>query len=544
MSLSHRKTFLALIMLMALIAIAVAGITLVVLYNAAYQEQAKRLTDIAQSKARLLEAFATYNLQQLSKSAAFAATIEQVRDAHKNLPGFGRTGEFVLAQRTDGQIRFLLNSRHDGFAQSKPLPIDSAYAEPIRRALSGQAGVIKGPDYRGEEVLAAYEPVGVFNLGIVAKIDVTEFEAPFIRAGLIAAGAGLILIILGTLVFLKISSPVISSAEKSESQLKTILNTVVDGIITIDNTGTIIAFNASAELMFGYRQDEVLGENIGLLMPGNMAKVHGDYLKNYRKTEAPTIIGISREVLGRRKDGSTFPIDIAVGEANFGGQTVFTGIVRDITERRQNEKELKRYREELEQKVGQRTAELAEANRKLQQLAREDPLTGAANRRVFDETIIRELRRATREQKPLSLIISDIDYFKNYNDTYGHVAGDTCLQKVTQILQGSFQRAGELVARYGGEEFAILLPAVEQQSAVAQAEHLRQLIWQQHITHSSSHIAKRLTLSLGVATMNPGQRCSAQQLIDAADQALYRAKNSGRNCVKTQHTECENLAAS
>jgi diguanylate cyclase (GGDEF)-like protein/PAS domain S-box-containing protein len=401
----------------------------------------------------------------------------------------------------------------------------------MQRALNGQSGTMVGKDYREVKVLAAYEPVGVFGWGLVAKIEYAELEAPFIRAGIHSAVFGLLVILLGMWVFRRITSPLINSVEKTESQLNTILNTVVDSVITTDTAGTILSINTSGEKMFGYSASELIGANVDVLMPKEFRDAHKHILDKRDNTIEKRIIGVSRQVYGQRKDGTVFPIEIALGKAHIAGQIIYTGIIRDITERKHSEEQLKKYREQLEQQVAQRTEALAKANRKLAQLAREDALTGIANRRVFDEVLTQEIRRARRNKTPLSLIICDIDYFKNYNDTYGHLAGDRCLQKVAKAIESGFQRAGELVARYGGEEFAIILPLLDSAAAMERAENIRQAIWDLSVTHESSEIAQRVSVSLGVATTQGEAALNLQALVHAADNALYIAKHNGRNCV-------------
>jgi len=530
--LSNRKKFALLIALMVIITVGVAGITLAVLYKTAYREQNKRLVEIAQTKARYIEAIAQFHQRSHSDDpqTAYLATLEQVKQAQENFVGLGNTGEITLAKIENQQIAYTLSDRPDNIAGQSLVDLNAPVAAPMKRALAGQSGIMVGKDYRGIKVLAAYEPVGAFGWGLVAKIDYAELEAPFIRAGVHSAVFGLAAILLGTWMFRRISSPMITSVEKTESQLKTILNTVVDGIITTDISGKILSFNTSAEKMFGYAAEDVIGKNVTTLMPQQFRQAHEDFT-NSAANKTAKHIGVSREVFGQRRNGSVFPIEIALSKAKIGNQAVYTGIVRDITERKQTEEELKKYREELEEQVAQRTKDLAKANRKLEQLAREDPLTGIANRRVFDEALTQEIRRAKRNKKPLSLIICDIDYFKNYNDTYGHLAGDKCLQTVAKTIESGFQRAGELVARYGGEEFAIILPLLEKAAAVERAENLRLAILKLNLPHESSEVAKQLTVSLGVATTNSDALLNLPQLVNAADNALYQAKHRGRNCV-------------
>jgi diguanylate cyclase (GGDEF)-like protein len=179
-------------------------------------------------------------------------------------------------------------------------------------------------------------------------------------------------------------------------------------------------------------------------------------------------------------------------------------------------------------------AQLQKANERLTRLASIDGLTGIANRRHFDEVLEQEIRRAERDQKPLSLILCDIDSFKPYNDTYGHARGDDTLKRVAQAVEKTFRRAGDLAARYGGEEFAVILPGVEARQAWLFADRLRRNIWRLAISNSASTVAERVTLSGGVATLLPGGSLqTAGDLIHAADTALYRAKDNGRNRIES-----------
>lgn len=178
------------------------------------------------------------------------------------------------------------------------------------------------------------------------------------------------------------------------------------------------------------------------------------------------------------------------------------------------------------------TVQLKEANQILQRLSSMDGLTGIANRRQFDEVLNNEFRRAARDGAPLSLIILDLDYFKAYNDTYGHQAGDNCLKQVALALNETIRRAGDLVARYGGEEFGVVLPNTDETGAAVIAELLRLKVETMQIAHVYSRVSDYVTVSLGVASSLPGPDTSPEKLIAAADQALYQAKQGGRNRIK------------
>ncbi len=178
-----------------------------------------------------------------------------------------------------------------------------------------------------------------------------------------------------------------------------------------------------------------------------------------------------------------------------------------------------------------RTAELRAANERLEDLSRSDPLTGLANRRAFDEIKDVEFRRATRLGQPLTVLMCDVDYFKRYNDTYGHALGDQCLRVVADTLRGVFSRAGEVVARLGGEEFVVLLPGSDAATARDTAERLQQRLSERAMRHAGSDIAPHVTLSIGLATFDPETMDHFDLLLHRADEALYRAKSQGRNRI-------------
>ncbi|HEY0563464.1 MAG TPA: diguanylate cyclase [Methylophilus sp.] len=175
--------------------------------------------------------------------------------------------------------------------------------------------------------------------------------------------------------------------------------------------------------------------------------------------------------------------------------------------------------------------QLAESNTKLLQLAEIDQLTGIANRRAMDKCLKHEWNRLCRAGKPLSFLFIDIDYFKQYNDTYGHDGGDKCLVSVSRLLVGYCRRANDMVTRFGGEEFAIILPETPEEDALKIAADILTELERLNIPHLGSHIAQQLTLSIGVASMIPHQLDSEIALLLAADEALYEAKRLGRKQI-------------
>ena len=168
----------------------------------------------------------------------------------------------------------------------------------------------------------------------------------------------------------------------------------------------------------------------------------------------------------------------------------------------------------------------------LKDIALLDGLTGIANRRNFDLALEREWKRAQRSVQPLSLLLLDIDFFKPYNDNYGHGPGDDTLRQVATGLQQSITRPADLAARYGGEEFVCLLPETDREGAQNMGEEVRKAIEGLAIPHAYSQVADHITVSVGAACVTPNENSSAAKLLESADQALYRAKESGRNRVE------------
>jgi len=187
---------------------------------------------------------------------------------------------------------------------------------------------------------------------------------------------------------------------------------------------------------------------------------------------------------------------------------------------------------ERERRLTELAKELEEKNRILERFSFIDGLTGVANRRLFDRILENEWKRALRGLYPLSLIMIDIDFFKAFNDTYGHLKGDDCLRMVAEALNKIIKRSSDLIARYGGEEFAVILPDTDEQNAFRLAEAMRNEVEALNIQHVNSDI-NRVTISLGVATLIPRQDLDMAYLVSLADKALYYAKQEGRNMVKT-----------
>jgi diguanylate cyclase (GGDEF)-like protein len=209
---------------------------------------------------------------------------------------------------------------------------------------------------------------------------------------------------------------------------------------------------------------------------------------------------------------------LALGAIDYLTKPIRPPIVRA---RVRNHLELKRYRDVLER------------------MTTTDGLTGISNRRRFDESLECEWSRARRSQKPLSLIMLDIDFFKAFNDHYGHLAGDDCLRQVARGLANSVRRPADLVARYGGEEFVCLLPETDASGAAWMANQLLETMKELNLPHAHSQVADHVTLSMGVVTLIPLVGQSSSDLVRSADELLYEAKQNGRNQFRSRYREAE-----
>ncbi len=292
-----------------------------------------------------------------------------------------------------------------------------------------------------------------------------------------------------------------------------------DGVVITDarrRDNPTIYVNPAFERMTGYLFDEVKGKNCRFLQGEKRNQAALEDLRVALKRRQGTLVSL----LNYRKDGSEFWNELSIAPLNDsrGRTTHFVGIQKDVTGRVKAIEQITKYQRKLEQ-----------ANKRLHELATHDDLTGLHNRRAFAEAIDRELRRCARERRPLAVLMFDIDFFKQYNDLYGHLEGDRVLRAVGAVVRESMRRPADVAARYGGEEFVVLAPGLRARQALALADSIRGRIRALGIRHAGSRADPGLTLSAGVVSMVPGARDQTDYLLRQADQALYRAKRSGRN---------------
>lgn len=313
----------------------------------------------------------------------------------------------------------------------------------------------------------------------------------------------------------------------NEARLRLVVDNAVEGIISTDEKGIITSFNSAAERIFGYSQNQMIGASVKSLVPEENSLSHIEAMK-FLLIDNEDIRQVNNELEtdGLHRNGKLIPLELSISKVETQKGLQYTGIVRDITERKQHQVELNQAYNDLQL-----------AHEKLEEQNRRDALTGLANRRHLDNTLQLEWKRAERQtDSPLSIILCDIDYFKKYNDTYGHLEGDECLRQVAKAIKNSFTRKVDLPARYGGEEFMVVLPNTPADAATRQAEKMRQNIWALAIEHKSSEVAARVSISIGIYTIQSTQNLTLNQSIRFADEALYQAKEAGRNQVIHYHS--------
>jgi PAS domain S-box-containing protein len=385
-----RRRLLVLILIMTIVSLVITGITIFILYNVAFEESRGRLVEIVKNQARLIEAIArfdaTYSKQDYPGGSVEAA-LSQIIDAHEHYEGFGETGEFTLARREGNDIVFLLTQRHGEGKGPSPVPFDADLAEPMRRALSGMSGTLIGRDYGGTVVLAAHEPVAKLGWGVVAKIDLAEIRKPYVRAGIIAIGWSLFVLLLGVVLFLRVINPMVGRLEENEERLRQVTETIQEAFwLATPDWSQVLYVSPAYEALSGRSCESLYADPrswLEAVVEEDRKKVIDDISR--RSTGQPTAAEFP-EYRIVRPDGSvrwiltrSFPIRNEQGE-------IFriAGLVEDISDRKRAEDGLKKAHDELEARVEARTAELSVANESLLAEIEERKATVRALRKVRD----------------------------------------------------------------------------------------------------------------------------------------------------------------
>ena len=299
--------------------------------------------------------------------------------------------------------------------------------------------------------------------------------------------------------------------QQQSEQLQQIVTLVIDGLLKLNSSGEIQDANPAIEKLFGYSTQALQSINFTRLLAEPFASQYENLFEhnslelehNGLELEHDFSKEKSVELIGKRQDGSEFPIEFSLLKMP-ASEKMYLAVIHDITVHKNKEE-------------------------KLRDLSYLDPLTNLSNRRYFDENFARVWLQGQRTRSQIAFIMIDIDFFKQFNDSYGHQAGDVCLIKIAETLKDNIKRPGDIVARIGGEEFAVILPDTSKEGVIQVAEQLRHNVQALKIPHCDS-IYNVITISLGIAITTPDNECHASSMLHKmADEALYQAKQSGRN---------------
>lgn len=443
----------------------------------------------------------------------------------ETLPNSNPSAESLLLRRDGAALQYLIPPRL-GERGAAPPDLRQALAEaPLDvavQAAQGERGILRGVDYRGKNVLAFASSVRDTPWILVAKVDQDEALAEAQRNEWMG------MVLLASLLLLLMGSAFAGwqwQARRRERTLRHELEYSLQWLESAQKAAHVgyFAYDTQIEEFF---MSSMACELFGLPSQARVplkqwvAMLHPEERKavieaHRQAMEQRTPLHIQYRIL-RSSDQQERWVQVW-GEYSIDPHKKIlrmAGTVQDITERRQSEEQLDRYRHTLEAQV------------------RMDPLTQVANRRALDEALQAAWAQAQERRRPLALLMIDIDHFKAYNDHYGHVGGDHCLQQVAQALATAIQRQGELVARYGGEEFAVLLPEADSAQAQATAQRLCATVRALALEHLTSPVSHCVTISVGAACVYPEDSAAEQgiaQLFEQADAALYQSKKSGRD---------------
>ncbi|MEK4029062.1 diguanylate cyclase [Pseudobacillus sp. FSL P4-0506] len=312
----------------------------------------------------------------------------------------------------------------------------------------------------------------------------------------------------------------ITEQKKSETELKLfakVLEATQQGVAITDADEKIIYVNEGFTKITGYSFDEVKGRSPSMLQSGK----HENPFYREMWMNLLTNGYWQGEICNKDKSGHTYTewLNISNLTDGKGKTTHYVAVFSDISPLKEAENQLK------------------EMNKQLNRLSTLDGLTGIPNRRAFDDRLSSEREKALQWNKPLSIILLDIDFFKLYNDTYGHLSGDDCLKKAAAAMERKAVEFSGFIARYGGEEFVVILTDTTLEESDIAAEEIRKSVENLKIPHLRSQISEYVTISAGLATLLPNnQGYTEEDLIDLADSALYEAKKAGRNQLKISTT--------
>ena len=388
----------------------------------------------------------------------------------------------------------------------------SALMGSMALALQGEAGFT--PALEGVGDALAYMPLGSFGLGAVLSAEGANGYQALLQQNRYLLPLILLLIAAGGLLLRWQILPALRKAHRSEQQMcdlnqklqrnetriRAVLEQVDEGIISISSDGIIQTLNPATERMFGYKSAEMLGQNVSILMAEEDAKQHDQHVQRYTQSGKKSVIGSAREVAGRRKDGTTFPIELRLGEVKLEDEYLFIGSMRDISE-------------------------LKAVEKRMSHLANHDSLTNLPNRNLLQDRARQALTQAHRQSHMVGVLCLDLDHFKTTNDLLGHPVGDRLLQTVAARILNCV-RDEDTVARQGGDEFIVILPNIKRFEDIAIVA--QKVLVTLASAYSLDNTELHASASIGVSVY-PDDGKDVDTLMRNADTAMYYAKATGRN---------------
>jgi len=357
--------------------------------------------------------------------------------------------------------------------------------------------------YIGMPIMHRHEMVGM--LGIANREGgYNKSIAEMLNPLLLTAGA-----MINSIRIDCINKKIEGELQSKHKLLNGIIHNITDALIITDHSGVIMEVNAATEKMFGYYSQELVGRKITKLIVKDDINNYESIIKEYILSGKRELIDKSVETIGAGKKKLLIDVELSINDIKLDDKKLFVNIFHDISERKAQEKMLE------------------DANAQLKELSETDELTGLPNRRFFEINFSKDYNRCRKDESNLGLALIDIDYFKSYNDNYGHLEGDRCLALIGSMMRDYFRRDCEFPARIGGEEFAIVMTHMTEKQCIDSINKFREIIIKENIKHEYS-VENFLTISVGLA-MRTSKMSNTDMIYAGADKALYEAKGNGRN---------------
>lgn len=437
--------------------------------------------------------------------------LAEIMDTRVDLPRQDNAASLILCADAENKSIRCFPARNTERVL-KNLEPDDTRAKAMHAALAGQSGYIDA--HAGNGMAIAYRPVGTLGLGALLSVDAAALHPGLSQPSRYLVPLLLLPMLAGAWLLRRQVLPVLRKLQvsdhnarelnqrllRNETRIRAVLDQVEEGIISVSHDGLIHMFNPASERIFGYAAQEVLGKKFTMLMSEADAEKHNQYLFNYLESGRKIVVGSSREIIGRRKNGEVFPAELRLGETKFEDEHLFIGSMRDISERKAIEK-------------------------RMAHLANHDSLTNLPNRNLLQDRARQALMQASRQGLRIGVLFLDLDHFKTTNDLLGHPMGDRLLQTVAARILNCV-RDEDTVARQGGDEFILVLPNMKrfEDVAIVAQKVLVALAMPYSIDNTELHISASIGVSL-----YPDDGEDVATLMRHADTAMYYAKATGRN---------------